>query len=138
MIEHTLSHLQLDPCRHTAQSSHVPHEAERQSKINRADGERQEMIAISEGEKTKRINEAEGRGVEIERLALATASGIRNIAAAISEPGGADAVSLRIAEQWIGEFGKLAKETNSMIVPTDMSNIAGSIAALTKVVKTVG
>jgi len=110
-------------------------EGERQSKINRAEGGRQEMISMSEGEKMKRINEAEGRALEIERLAKATAYGIREIAAAIKEPGGEDAVSLRIAEQWIGEFGKLAKVNNTMIIPTDIADISGTVASLTKVMK---
>ncbi len=110
-------------------------EGERQSKINRAEGGRQEMISMSEGEKMKRINEAEGRALEIERLAKATAYGIREIAAAIKEPGGEDAVSLRIAEQWIGEFGKLAKVNNTMIIPTNIADISGTVASLTKVMK---
>ena len=90
---------------------------------------------MSEGEKMKRINEAEGRALEIERLAKATSFGIREIAAAIKEPGGEDAVSLRIAEQWIGEFGKLAKVNNTMIIPTDIADISGTVASLTKVMK---
>lgn len=110
-------------------------EGERQAKINRAEGGRQEMISMSEGEKMKRINEAEGRALEIERVAQATALGIREIAASIKEPGGEEAVSLRIAEQWIGEFGKLAKTNNTMIIPTDMADISGTVAALTKVMK---
>ena len=111
-------------------------EGERQAKINRAEGERQEMISVSEGEQTKRINEAEGRAQEIERVAVATANGIRNIAAAINQPGGQEAVSLRIAEQWIGEFGRLAQTTNTMIIPSNLADISGTIAALTKVVQT--
>ena len=110
-------------------------EGERQAKINRAEGSRQEMISVSEGEKLKRVNEAEGRATEIERLAKATAFGIREIAAAIEEPGGDEAVSLRIAEQWIGEFGNLAKVNNTMIIPADIADISGTVASLTKVMK---
>ena len=108
-------------------------EGERQSKINRAEGERQEMISISEGEKLKRINEADGKAAEIERVAVATATGIREIAQAINSEGGSDAVSLRIAEQWIGQFGKLAKTNNTMIIPSSLSDVAGTVGALTKV-----
>ena len=90
---------------------------------------------MSEGEKMKRINEAEGRAMEIERVAQATAFGIREIASAIKEPGGENAVSLRIAEQWIGEFGKLAKVNNTMIIPTNIADISGTVASLTKVMK---
>ncbi|OPX29583.1 MAG: paraslipin [Gemmatimonadaceae bacterium 4484_173] len=110
-------------------------EGERQAKINRAEGSRQEMISMSEGEKMKRINEAEGHALEIERVAQATAMGIREIASAINEPGGEQAVSLRIAEQWIGEFGNLAKENNTMIIPADLADISGTVASLAKVMK---
>jgi len=110
-------------------------EGERQAKINRADGDKQEKIAWSEGEKTRRINEAEGRAAEIRLVAEATAAGIRQIATAISgEEGGRDAVNLRLAEQYINEFGKLAKTGNTMILPTDLANIAGFIKAASSVV----
>ncbi|MHC4554686.1 MAG: SPFH domain-containing protein [Planctomycetota bacterium] len=98
-------------------------------------GEKQEMIAQSEGEKQKRINEAEGRAAEIEKVAVATAVGVREIAKAINEEGGQDAVNLRVAEQYIGEFGKLAKETNSIIIPTNLADIAGVIKAATSVIE---
>jgi regulator of protease activity HflC (stomatin/prohibitin superfamily) len=110
-------------------------EGDRQAKINRAEGEKQEMIAQSEGEKQKRINEAEGRAAEIEKVAVATAVGVREIAKAINEEGGQDAVNLRVAEQYIGEFGKLAKETNSIIIPTNLADIAGVIKAATSVIE---
>ena len=111
-------------------------EGDKQAKINRADGEKQQTIALSEGEKMKRINEAEGRGQEIERVAFATAKGIREIANAISEKGGADAVNLRIAEQYLQEFGKLAKLNNTMIIPADLGNVAGMVGAIGKVLTT--
>jgi len=110
-------------------------EGDRQAKINRAEGERQEMIARSEGEKQKRINEAEGRAVEIQRVAEATAKGIREIASAINEKGGVNAVNLRIAEQYLNEFGKLAKTNNSIIIPSNLSDIAGMIKAAASVIK---
>ncbi len=110
-------------------------EGQRQAKINRSEGLKQEAIAVSEGEKQKRINEAEGRGIEIERIAKATAEGIRNISKAINEQGGKDAVNLRIAEQYIGEFGKLAKQNNTMIIPSNLADIAGFIKTATAVVK---
>jgi regulator of protease activity HflC (stomatin/prohibitin superfamily) len=108
-------------------------EGERQAKINNADGDRQQKIFQSEGEKQKRINEAEGRAAEIEKVAMATAKGIREIAKAISEQGGADAVKLRVAEQYLGEFGKLAQTNNTMIIPTNLSDIAGMIKTATAV-----
>ncbi|TKJ38724.1 MAG: paraslipin [Planctomycetes bacterium B3_Pla] len=110
-------------------------EGDRQAKINRAEGDRQEMIARSEGEKQKRINEAEGRAVEILKVAEATANGIREIASAINEKGGVNAVNLRIAEQYLNEFGKLAKTNNSIIIPSNLSDIAGMIKAASSVIK---
>jgi regulator of protease activity HflC (stomatin/prohibitin superfamily) len=110
-------------------------EGDRQAKINRAEGEKQRMIAQSEGEKQKRINEAEGRAVEILKVAEATANGIREIASAINEKGGVNAVNLRIAEQDLNEFGKLAKTNNSIIIPSNLSDIAGVIKAAASVIK---
>ncbi len=110
-------------------------EGQKQAKINVAEGDKQELIKRSEGEKQKRINEAEGRAAEIERVAAATATGIRQIANAIGENHGIDAVNLRIAEQYLNEFGKLASTNNSMIIPTDLSDISGMIAAATSVMK---
>ncbi len=108
-------------------------EGDKQAKINRAEGVKQETIAFSEGEKQKRINEATGRAAEIELVAVATAKGIREIALSINEEGGMNAVNLRIAEQYLTEFGKLAKTNNSMIVPADLSDIAGVISSITSV-----
>lgn len=110
-------------------------EGDRQAKINRADGEKAGAIAKSEGEKQKRINEAEGRAEEIRKVAMATAEGIREIAKAINEEGGINAVNLRIAEQYLNEFGKLAQSNNSMIIPTDLANIAGMVKAASSVIK---
>lgn len=110
-------------------------EGDKQAVINRAEGDRQEMIERSEGEKQKRINEAIGRAEEIERVATATAKGIREIAEAINSEGGLNAVNLRVAEQYIGEFGKLAKTNNTLIIPSDLSDIAGMIATAMTVIK---
>ena len=108
-------------------------EGHKQAKINVAESDKQELIARSEGEKQKRINEAEGRAAEIEKVATATASGIRAIAEAINAEGGIDAVNLRIAEQYLGEFGRLAQAGNSLIIPTNLSDIAGMVAAVGRV-----
>ncbi|RKZ14385.1 paraslipin [bacterium] len=104
-------------------------EGQRQSTINVAEGTRQEAIANSEGEKQKKINEAEGKAQEIKLVAAATAEGIRRIAEAIQEPGGADAVNLRVAEQYIKEFGNLAKEGNTLIIPSNLSEIGSMVAS---------
>lgn len=104
-------------------------EGYKEAKINRAEGEKREAIKKSEGEKQRRINEAEGRAAEIMKVAEATAEGLRKIAGAITTEGGLNAVNLRIAEQYLTEFGKLAKENNTMIIPSNLSDIAGIVAA---------
>ncbi len=110
-------------------------EGDKQAKINRAEGDKQEMIERSEGEKAKRINEAIGRAEEIERVAAATAKGIREIAAAMNEEGGMNAVNLRVAEQYINAFGKLAGTNNSIIVPSNLSDLTGMISTAMTVIK---
>ncbi|RYF17842.1 MAG: paraslipin [Flavobacteriales bacterium] len=108
-------------------------EGDKQAKINRAEGDKQEMIARSEGEKQRKINEASGTASEIEMVAIATAKGITEIAKSINAEGGMNAVNLRVAEQYLNEFGKLAKTNNTMIVPADLSDIAGVISSITSV-----
>jgi regulator of protease activity HflC (stomatin/prohibitin superfamily) len=103
-------------------------EGERQSMINRAEGERQEAIARSEGEKMKRINEAEGRAQEILKVAEATAEGIRKVGEALASPGGQEAARLEVAKKYIDEFGKLAKTNNTMILPGNLTDVAGMVA----------
>jgi regulator of protease activity HflC (stomatin/prohibitin superfamily) len=110
-------------------------EGDKQAKINRAEGDKQELIARSEGEKMKRINEADGRAGEIERVAKATANGLREIALAINEKGGINAVNLRIAEQYVNEFGNLAKTNNTIILPSNLTDLAGMVSTVTSVLK---
>ena len=113
-------------------------EGQRQAKINVAEGEKQQAIELSEGEKQKRINEAEGRAKEIELVAIATAEGIRKIAESINAPGGNDAVNLRVAEQYIKEFGNLAKTNNTVIIPSTLSDVGGMVGAVTSLIKSTG
>ena len=108
-------------------------EGAKQAKINVAEGDKQALIKNSEGEMQKRINEAAGRASEIEQLANATSNGLRAIAQAISEENGLNAVNLRVAEQYLIEFGKLAKTNNTLILPTNLTDIAGVIATATSV-----
>jgi regulator of protease activity HflC (stomatin/prohibitin superfamily) len=110
-------------------------EGQRQAITNVAEGDKQEAIKKSEGEKMKRINEAEGRAQEIELIATATAEGIRKIAESIEAPGGGDAVNLRVAEQYIREFGNLAKKTNTVIIPSNLSDIGSMVASVTSLLK---
>ena len=112
-------------------------EGDRQAKINRAEGDKQEAIAKSEGEKTKRVNEAAGRAQEILLVAEAQANGLRQVASAINEQGGMNAVNMQLAQQYLTEFGKMAKVNNTMIIPSDLANVAGVLKATTSIVKDV-
>jgi regulator of protease activity HflC (stomatin/prohibitin superfamily) len=109
-------------------------EGERDAAINTAEGEKQQAIKASEGNKQQQINEAEGQAQAIMAIATATAEGIRKIADAIQLPGGYEAVQLRVAEQYIGRFGELAKTTNTMILPANVSDIGSMIAMAMNVI----
>ena len=104
-------------------------EGEKQAILNRAEGDRGEAISLSEGEKMKRINEADGKAQEILMVADATAKGIEKVASALSSPGGREAANLEVAKQYIGEFGKLAKESNTMIIPGNLTDISSMVAS---------
>lgn len=110
-------------------------EGERQSMINVSEGHKQEVINMSQAEKQKQINEAEGRAKEIELVAYATAEGLQKIALAIKEDGGHEAMNLRIAEQYVKEFGNLAKTNNTMIIPAELASIGGAVTGLTEMIK---
>jgi SPFH domain/Band 7 family protein len=81
------------------------------------------------------IKEAEGRGAAIRTVAEATAAGIRAIAEAIESPGGYEAVQYRVASDYIGQFGNLAKETNTLILPSNFADIAGMLATAMNVIR---
>ncbi len=110
-------------------------EGQRDSAINTAEGEKQRVIKESEAKKMQQINEAEGQGQAILTIANATAEGIRSVAAAIREPGGLQAVNLRVAEQYIEQFGNLAKAGNTLIIPSSLSDAGGFVAAAMKIIK---
>jgi regulator of protease activity HflC (stomatin/prohibitin superfamily) len=111
-------------------------EGERQAIINRAEGDRQDAILRSEGEKQRRINEAQGRAQEILAVAQATAAGLKAISEQLHVPGGQAAANLRVAEQYIAEFGKLAKISNTLVIPNNVSDLAGMVtSALTALQK---
>jgi regulator of protease activity HflC (stomatin/prohibitin superfamily) len=108
-------------------------EATRDAAINTAEGEKQQVIKASEATRQQRINEAEGQAQAILAVATATAEGIRRVADAIRTDGGMEAVQLRVAEQYVTQFGNLAKSSTSVIVPASVSDVAGMIAAAMKV-----
>jgi regulator of protease activity HflC (stomatin/prohibitin superfamily) len=113
-------------------------EGDKQSMINRAEGERAEAIAKSEGEKMKRINEADGRAQEILKVADATAAGIRKVGEALAVPGGHEAANLEVAKKYLDEFGKLAKENNTMIIPGNLTDVSGMVATALTTLKHTG
>ena len=112
-------------------------EAIKQATINQAEGERAEAIFLSEGEKMKRINEAEGKAQEILMVAEATAQGIRKVAEAMAMPGGTEAANLEIAKSYINQFGNLAKENNTMIIPGNLTDVTSMVAAAMSTIKQV-
>ena len=103
-------------------------EGDRQARINVAEGLKQEAISVSEGEKMKRINEAQGRAQEIMLVAQATAAGLKHVAEALAADGGKDAANLRVAERYLTEFGNMAKTANSLIIPANLTDVAGLVA----------
>jgi regulator of protease activity HflC (stomatin/prohibitin superfamily) len=113
-------------------------EGRRQEQINIATGEREAFIARSEGEKQSQINMAQGEAAAIISVADATAEAIRKVAAAIQEPGGQQAVQLKVAERAVDAYGKVAADaTTTLIVPGNMSEVSALIAtAMTLIGKT--
>jgi len=110
-------------------------EGERDAKINQAEGEKQRVIKESEAKKQQQINEAEGEAQAILAVATATADGMKKIAIAVSSEGGAEAMQLRIAEQYVDEFGNLAKEGNTLIVPANLTDLSAMVALATNIAK---
>ena len=110
-------------------------EGKRQEQINIAQGAREAAIAQSEGAKQSEINTAQGQAAAILAIADANAKAIRQIADAIGTQGGIGAVNFKIAEEYIAQFGNLAKATNTVILPANVGDVAGLIATALSVVK---
>tara|TARA_R110002072_G_scaffold4764_5_gene33290 strand:- start:9358 stop:10299 length:942 start_codon:yes stop_codon:yes gene_type:complete len=111
-------------------------EGERDAMINSAEGEKQRVIKESEADKQKQINEAEGQANAILAVATATAEGLRQVAIAVKEDGGDAAMKLRIAEDYVQQFGNLAKGSNTLVVPANLSDLSSMIALATNIVST--
>ncbi len=103
-------------------------EGEKQQEINVAEGEKQAVVLKSEGDKTSRINRAQGEATALRLVADATAAAVESVSIAIAKEGGAQAANLKIAELYIAAFAHLAKTNNTMIVPTNVADIAGVVA----------
>jgi regulator of protease activity HflC (stomatin/prohibitin superfamily) len=110
-------------------------EGVRDAAVNTAEGEKQKSIKASEAVRQKQINEAEGQAQAILSIASATAEGINRVAAAIQAPGGFQAVQLRVAEQYINQFGNLAKAGNTLIIPTNLSDASSFVATAMSIIK---
>jgi regulator of protease activity HflC (stomatin/prohibitin superfamily) len=112
-------------------------EGARDAAINNAEGEKQQVIKASEARRQQQINEAEGQAAAILAVATATAAGIRQVADAIRQPGGMEATQLRVAEQYVHQFGALAQKSNTMILPANVTDVAGMVATAMKVFQKV-
>jgi regulator of protease activity HflC (stomatin/prohibitin superfamily) len=108
-------------------------EGQRDANINSAEGDKQQVIKESEATRQQRINEAEGEAQAILAVASATAQGLRLVAEAIQQPGGREATQLRVAEAYVEQFGNLAKQTNTVILPANVADVAGMIATAMRV-----
>jgi regulator of protease activity HflC (stomatin/prohibitin superfamily) len=104
-------------------------EGKRQQEINVADGSRQAAILASEGQKTAAINKAQGEAAAIQLVADATANAVRAVGTAIATPGGTSAANLKVAELYIAAFQELAKTNNTLIIPSNLSDVAGLVAS---------
>ena len=113
-------------------------EGQRDAVINVAEGDKQQVIKASEANRQQQMNEAEGEAAAILAVATATAEGIRLVAQAVSQPGGMEATQLRVAENYLVQFGALAQKTNTMILPANVSDVASMVATAMKVFKQSG
>ena len=111
-------------------------EGRKQEQINIATGEREAAIARSEGEKQAAINRAQGEAAAIVAIAEATAGALRQVGSAIGQPGGEEAMNLKVAEQYVDAFRELAKTNNTLIVPANLGDMSSLIATAMQVVKT--
>jgi regulator of protease activity HflC (stomatin/prohibitin superfamily) len=110
-------------------------EGERDALINSAEGRKQEVIKNSEARRQQQVNEADGQAAAILAVATATAEGLRQVAAATKVDGGAEAIQLKIAQQYIEQFGELAKESNTLVLPASVADVGSMIALAMNAVK---
>jgi regulator of protease activity HflC (stomatin/prohibitin superfamily) len=113
-------------------------EGVRDAQINRAEGDKQKVIKESEASRQQQINEAEGQAQAILAVATATAEGLTRVAAAVAAPGGHEAMQLRVAEQYVEQFGRIAKAANTLVVPANLSDVASMLALATRVLRPDG
>jgi regulator of protease activity HflC (stomatin/prohibitin superfamily) len=109
-------------------------EGQRDAAVNSAEGDKQQTIKASEARKQQQINESEGQAAAILAVATATAEGIKRVAEATQAPGGQEAIQLRVAEQYIAEFGKVINNADTIILPSNLSDVASMITTAMSVV----
>ena len=110
-------------------------EGQKQSAINVAEGQKQKVVLESEAARQKQINEASGEAEAIRAVASATADGLKAVASAVQAQGGLEAVQLRVAEKFVEQFGHLAKQGNTLILPANFGDLSSLIGAAMSVIK---
>jgi len=110
-------------------------EGERDAKINAAEGDKQRVIKQSEANKQQQINEAEGQAQAILAVATATAEGLRQVGIALSDRGGIEAMQLRIGEEYVKQFGKLAQSGTTLVVPANLTDLASVVTMATSIAR---
>ena len=107
-------------------------EGERDAAVNTAEGRKQQVIKESEAKRQQQINEAQGQAAAILSIAEATAEGLRKVGEAIASPGGYEAVQLRVAEQYVREFGNLARSSTTLVLPANLTDVGSMVALASK------
>ncbi len=110
-------------------------EGDRDAKINSAEGDKQRVIKQSEAAKQQQINEAEGQAQAILAVAEATAEGLRRVGAALGERGGIEAMQLRLGEEYVRQFGKLAQSGTTLVVPANLTDLAAMVSLATSITR---
>ena len=110
-------------------------DGEKQAAVNVAEGQKQKAVLESEGLRLRQINEAEGEAAALRSVAQATAESIRVVAEAIREEGGFEAVQLKVADNYVEQFGKLAKAGNTLILPANLADMGSMVAAALTIIK---
>jgi regulator of protease activity HflC (stomatin/prohibitin superfamily) len=110
-------------------------EGERDAKINQAEGDKQRVIKASEASRQQQINEAEGQAEAILRVASATSQGLAKIASVLSERGGDQAMQLRLGEEYLRQFGNIAKQSTTLVIPSELSDLASIVSTATSIVR---
>jgi regulator of protease activity HflC (stomatin/prohibitin superfamily) len=113
-------------------------EGDRDAKINAAEGDKQRVIKQSEARKQQQINEAEGQAAAILAVATATAEGLRQVGSALSDRGGTEAMQLRIGEEYVRQFGRLAQSSTTLVIPAELSDLASVVSMATSIVRRSG